>query len=93
MKSWQAMSENKKQKLRLDYPCSWVYKVIGMDQVEMTNAVCEIIQDRPCRISLSRQSETARYISLNVEITVESDFHRTAVHEALKAHRAVKLVL
>lgn len=87
------MSVNDKQKIHLDYPCLWIYKVIGMDQAEMQSAVCEIIQDRPCRISLSRQSETAKYISLNVEITVESDSHRTTVYEALKAHRAIKLVL
>jgi len=87
------MSVNDEQKIHLDYPCSWIYKIIGMDQAEMRSAVCEIIQDRPCRISLSRQSETAKYISLNVEITVESDSHRTTVYEALKAHRAIKLVL
>jgi len=87
------MSGNNKQKLRLDYPCLWIYKIIGADQDEMKSAVCEIIQDRQCRISLSRQSETAKYISLNVELTVESESHRTALYEALKAHQAIKLVL
>lgn len=84
---------NKKQKLHLDYPCTWIYKIIGMDQDEMKNAVHEIIRDRACKISLSRQSETAKYISLNVELTVESESHRTDLYEALKAHRAFKLVL
>jgi hypothetical protein len=84
---------NKKQKLHLDYPCVWIYKIIGVDQDEMKNAVSEIIRDRQCKISLSRQSETAKYISLNVELTVESESHRTDLHEALKAHRAIKLVL
>lgn len=87
------MSGDNQQKLRLNYPCLWVYKIIGVDQTEMTGAVGDIIQDRPCRISLSRQSETVKYLSLNVEITVESESHRTAVYEALKAHRAIKLVL
>ena len=87
------MSEDKKQKLHLEYPCLWIYKVIGADQGELKSAVADIIQDRPCRISLSRQSETAKYISLNVELTVESESHRTALYEALKAHRAIKLVL
>ncbi|MEE9910193.1 MAG: DUF493 domain-containing protein [Deltaproteobacteria bacterium] len=87
------MTENKKQKLQLKYPCLWIYKVIGDDQDKMQCAVDEIIRDRPCRISLSRQSETAKYISLNVELTVESESHRTALYEALKAHRAFKIVL
>lgn len=87
------MSENKKEKLQLKYPCMWIYKVIGIDQDEMRSAIQDIIRDRSCRISLSRESETAKYISLNVELTVESESHRMALYEALKAHRAVKLVL
>jgi len=87
------MSEHKKQKLHLEYPCLWIYKVIGVDQDKMQSAVDEIIRDRSCRISLSRQSEKAKYISLNVELTVESESHRTALYEALKAHQAFKIVL
>jgi putative lipoic acid-binding regulatory protein len=87
------MSGGKKQKLHLEYPCLWIYKVIGADQDEMKIAVTEIIRDRQCKISLSRQSETAKYIALNVELTVESESHRIALYEALKAHRAIKLVL
>ncbi len=87
------MSENKNQKLHLEYPCLWIYKVIGVDQDAMKSAIAEIIQDRPCKISLSRQSETAKYTSLNVKLIVESESHRTALYEALKVHRAIKLVL
>jgi len=87
------MFDFNRQKLDLEYPCSWGYKVIGVDQEEMQRAVHEIIQDRPCRITLSGLSRTAKYISLNVELTVESESHRKSVYEALKAHRAVKVVL
>jgi hypothetical protein len=87
------MSGNKKQKLYLEYPCLWIYKIIGADQDEMKSAVTEIIRDRQCKVYPSRQSETAKYISLNVELTVESELHRIALYEALKAHRAIKLVL
>ncbi len=87
------MSGDKKQKLHLEYPCLWVYKVIGADQDAMQNAIYDIIRDRSCSISLSRQSETAKYVSLNVEVRLESESHRTALYEALKGHQAIKLVL
>ncbi len=87
------MTDPKNKKLHLDYPCAWAYKIIGTDQNDMQTAVAEIIQDRLCRISVSRLSDTAKYISLNVELTVESESHRMALYEALKAHRAIKLVL
>ncbi|MDD4357308.1 MAG: DUF493 domain-containing protein [Smithellaceae bacterium] len=87
------MLEKNNEKLQLKYPCLWTYKIIGMDPDEMKCAVYEIIRDRQCHISPSRQSETAKYFSLNVELTVESESHRTNLYEALKAHRAIKLVL
>ena len=57
----------KTQKPRLEYPCLWLYKVIGTDRDEIQNAVGNIIRDRSCKISLSRHSEGAKYVSLNVE--------------------------
>jgi len=87
------MFDPKKHKLHLEYPCTWIYKIIGTDQDEMQSAVTEIIRDRPCKISFLRRSEKARYISLNVELTVESESHRMDLYHALKAHRAIKVVL
>lgn len=87
------MKEDSKTKPDLNYPCIWIYKIIGANRDEMQSAVLEIIQDRTCSITLSRRSENARYHSLNVEVTVESDSHRKNIYEALMAHRAIKIVL
>ena len=87
------MTDEKKQNLQLEYPCPWVYKIIGHDKDEMHSAVAEIILDCKYKISDSRSSETAKYHCLNVELTVGSESQRTALYEALKAHRAVKMVL
>ena len=90
---WGAMPDNEKRKVQLEYPCPWVYKIIGPDADEMRHAVAEIIRDRDYKITHSRSSETAKYHCLNVELSVECESHRTALHEALKAHWAIKLVL
>ena len=87
------MPDNKKRKVQLEYPCPWVYKIIGPDADEMRRAVAEIILDRAYKVSHSRSSEGAKYHCLNVELSVESESHRTALYEALKAHRAIKIVL
>ena len=68
------MTDEKKQKLQLGYPCSWVYKIIGPDKDQMQIAVVEIIRDCKYKISPSRSSETAKYQCLNVELTVETSF-------------------
>ena len=87
------MPNDKKRKVQLEYPCPWVYKIIGPDVDEMQRAVSEIIRDRAYKVSPSRDSKTAKYHCLNVELSVESESHRTALYEALKAHQAVKIVL
>ena len=87
------MPDDKKRKLQLEYPCPWVYKIIGLDADEMRFAVAEIICDRAYKITHSRDSKTDKYHCLNVELSVESESHRTTLYEALKAHRAVKIVL
>ena len=87
------MTEDEERKLNLTYPCAWIYKIIGQNPEEMKSAVHEIICDRFFSINLSRTSENAKYHSLNVEVTVESESHRQAIYEALKSHRAIKIVL
>jgi putative lipoic acid-binding regulatory protein len=87
------MTDEKKQNLQLEYPCPWVYKIIGQDKDEMQSAVAEIIRECKYKISDSRSSETAKYHCLNVELTVESESQRTALYEALKSHPAVKMIL
>ena len=87
------MNDEKKQNLQLEYPCPWVYKIIGPDKDKMHSAVAEIIRNCKYKISLSRTSNTAKYVCLNVELTVESESQRTALYEALKAHQAINMVL
>jgi len=87
------MTGEKEQKLQLEYPCPWVYKIIGPDKDQMMIAVAEIIRDCKYKISPSRSSKTAKYSCLNVELTVESESQRTAFYETLKVHRAIKMVL
>jgi uncharacterized protein len=87
------MFDATKHEHHFEYPCIWIYKIIGTDQPEMESTVAEIIRDRSYKISLSRRSEKARYISLNVELIVESESHRIDLYKALKAHNAIKLVL
>ena len=87
------MTLNKEQKLHLEYPCKWIYKIIGTDEDQMRCAVKEILRDRNYSISHSRSSETAKYHCLNVELLVESENQRKSFYDTLKAHPAIKIIL
>lgn len=82
-----------KQKLELEYPCTWVYKLIGPDQDLLRKAIAEVVQGRECTVSLSNSSRTGKYHCLNLEITVHSEEDRAVNHQALKNHPDVTMVL
>jgi putative lipoic acid-binding regulatory protein len=77
----------------IDYPCRWVYKVIGPDEETLREAVLQVLQDLPHTIELSRTSSGGRYRCLNVEVTVADENVRTTLYELLKNHPAVRVVL
>ena len=80
-------------KVKLDYPCQWLYKVIGIEEEQLRQAIAEIIPDTPCEINLSKSSSSGKYLCLNVELTVQSEEERNSIYESLKAHQHVKIVL
>ena len=80
-------------KVKLDYPCQWLYKIIGVDQEQLRQAIAEIIIDTPCEISLSNNSSKGKYLCLNVELTVQNEKERNSIYSSLKEHPHVKIVL
>ena len=81
------------QKVKIDYPCRWVYKVIGSDHDELCAIISALLQDMPHKVSHSRSSAAGRYHCLNLEVTVESDAKRIAIYEALRDNPAVRIIL
>lgn len=86
-------NKDKMCKVQIDYPCQWLYKVIGFDQEKLHQALLEIVSEDSCDISLSNSSRTGKYHCLNLEVTVQSEEERNSIYMALKAHPQVKMVL
>jgi len=70
------------KKVKIDYPCRWVYKVIGLDQDRMRAAITELIPDGDCVITTSRSSVTGRYHCLNIDKPVKNEDDRVSLYEA-----------
>jgi len=87
------MSGSPKEKLVLDYPCAWIYKIIGASESDLRRAVAEVLGDHPCTISFSSASSGGKYLCLNLEVEVATEEQRNSLHQALKAHAAVRLIL
>ena len=81
------------QKLELEYPCPWVYKVVGKEQDLIRQAIADVFQERECLVTVSNSSRTGKYHCLNAEIVVQDEEDRMANYAALKKHPAVTIVL
>lgn len=80
------------KKLKITYPCVWLYKVIGKDVTSLSRAITAVC---PAQLSItaSRTSSGGKYCSLNVEIEVADEASRLAIYQNLRNHLAVKMVL
>jgi uncharacterized protein len=81
------------QKLDIEYPCEWIYKIIGSDESRMKAAAQSIMCGKEFVIDISRGSSKGNYVSLNLKITVISEHERVSIFSALGAHSDIKLVL
>lgn len=84
---------NQPEKPEIEYPCNWVYKVIGEDQEEMKNLIVTACAPAEVQITHSHTSSKGKYHSLNASLVVESEEQRLQIYDLLKNHPAVKVVL
>lgn len=81
------------QKLELEYPCDWRYKVIGEERAKLEAAIHSVILEREHKLAHSNASRSGKYVSLNLDLLVQNEEERQFIYEALKAHQDVKMVL
>ena len=81
------------QKLELEYPCNWKYKVITAHEDHTKEAILDVINERFHTLTHSKNSKGGKYVSMNLELLVQNEDDRNFIFEALKAHQKVKMVL
>lgn len=80
------------EEISVDYPCKWIYKVIGSDKESVHNAIAGIIQDSEYHINDSNTSKTGKYLSFNVTVMVGDEAYRNKIYHAFKGHSDIKFV-
>lgn len=81
------------QKLELDYPCKWSYRIVGTDEQLLREAVKSAAGNKKYMLSVSHRSSGGKYLSLNIELQVNDETERLGIFENLKNHAAIKYVL
>ena len=86
-------TEGCQTKPKIDYPCPWLFKVIGFDRQEIEQVIAEIVGGIPFTVTTSNASSGGRYQSVNLEMEVTSEENRDSIYQNLAAHSAIKVVL
>jgi uncharacterized protein len=81
------------RKPEIDYPCTWSYRIIGLDELRMRSAVREIIGEVEHTLTFGLESPQGKYRSLQLELVVGDEEHRLRIFASLKKHPDVRFVL
>ena len=84
---------DRSDKVELQYPCDWAYKLIASEKKALEKAIHDVIEEREHKLSHSNNSKGGKYISMNLELLVHNEDDRNFIYEALKAHNNIKMVL
>lgn len=77
----------------IEYPCSWVYKVIGEDCTLLKDVILVACAPHKVTITHSHASSKGKYHSLNAQLIVPDEKVRLQIYDRLKTDPAVKIVL
>lgn len=81
------------QKVDLEYPCNWCYKVVAHSSDAIKQCAEALLQNREYTLAPSKQSKGGKYVSMNLDLLVMNEDDRNFIYEALKAHQNIKMVL
>ncbi|EEO26174.1 HP0495 family protein [Helicobacter winghamensis] len=85
------MKENKENH-KIQYPCTWHYRIIGFDKKTLHLAALETINKEFIHTP-GKESSGGKYHSINIEIQVENQEERDLIFQALQKDPRVKFVL
>jgi putative lipoic acid-binding regulatory protein len=77
----------------IDYPCNWSYRVIGIDEPKMRQAVAEVIGDVPHDLTTGNASSGSKYVSLGLETRVDDEAQRLRLFQRLSSHPDIRFVI
>ena len=87
------MVDLNKEKLELDYPCNWSYKLVVSESTNVKVVVKEVVLKREHTINKSKSSSKGKFKSYNLELLVHNEDDRKTLYELLGKHDDIKMVL
>jgi putative lipoic acid-binding regulatory protein len=77
----------------IEYPCTWSYRVIGVDCSLLKDVIVAACFPLPVQINHSHTSSKGKYHSLNAVLEVPSEEVRLKIYKTLQCSPAIKIIL
>lgn len=87
------MIDLSKEKLELDYPCNWEYKLVVLEHIDIKITVKEVVSNREHKVKVSKVSSKGKYKSYSLELLVHNEDDRKEIYKMLGDHSNIKMVL
>ena len=87
------MIDLSKEKLELNYPCSWEYKIVVLEHIDIHFTVKEVVLHREHKVKTSKVSSKGKYKSYTLEMLVHNEDDRKEIYKMLGDHSHIKMVL
>ena len=87
------MIDLSKEKLKLDYPCSWKYKIVLLESISAKRVSKDVFGEREYKLKESNVSKKGKYKSYSIELIVHNEDDRKELYRVLGEHTDIKMVL
>ena len=87
------MIDLSKEKLELNYPCTWEYKLVVVEHIDIRMIVKEVVSNREHKVKESKVSSKGKYKSYTLELLVHNEDDRKEIYKMLGDHSNIKMVL
>ncbi|QKF83412.1 DUF493 domain-containing protein [Halarcobacter ebronensis] len=87
------MIDLNQHKLELTYPCSWKYKIVILETINVKYISKDIFGDRDHSVKESNVSKKGKFKSYTIELLVHNDDDRKELYKQLGEHKDIKMVL
>ena len=75
------------------FTCTWEYKLVVLEDIDIDFTVKEVISIREHKIKISKVSSKGKYKSYTLELLVHNEDDRKEIYKMLGDHSNIKMVL
>jgi putative lipoic acid-binding regulatory protein len=87
-------SQGKEQKVKIDYPTDWKYKLIALEKKHIQDVVKDALDDdKKHKLEISNKSKTGKFISMTLSLQVVSEEERIYLFKKFESSEHIKYVL